>query len=119
MNTNGPVRGLSWAPDECTLPAVDRPQREAEFDRLLSSAVGGLMRTPGGTAVFMLSPEPTVAAQAAELATRETSCCTFFTFTLTATGGRLSLEVAVPAAHHPVLEAMVDRAITHLDRPGR
>jgi hypothetical protein len=119
MNANDPAAWLSWAPDACTLPRIDRPLREAEFDSFFPSAVKEVRRTPASTAVFTLNPEPAVAAQVAELAARETSCCSFFTFTLTVTAGGLSLEVAVPAAHQPVLDAMVERATTHLHWPGR
>jgi hypothetical protein len=38
--------------------------------------------------------------------TRETACCGFFTFTLTATEKALSLEVTVPEAHTAVLDAL-------------
>ena len=107
MNTPVPA---SWAPDVCTSPTVERPLREAEFDGFFRSGVEDVTRTSTSTAVFVLAARPAVAAQAAELATRETGCCSIFTFTLMATGGRLSLEVAVPTAHQPVLDALVERA---------
>lgn len=47
-----------------------------------------------------------MAAQAAGLVVRETACCSFFTFTLTATGGALELGVAVPDSHVEVLDAL-------------
>jgi hypothetical protein len=37
---------------------------------------------------------------------RETACCSFFTFTLTATGGALELAVAVPDSHVEVLDGL-------------
>jgi hypothetical protein len=110
--------GLSWAPDECTLPTVERPLRAAEFDTLFASDVTGAIRTSGSTVVFALTPDPAVAARVAELVARETSCCSFFTFTLTATDGRLSLAVTVPASHQPVLDALVERAQTHVGGKG-
>ena len=45
---------------------------------------------------FELTPHPEVASRTADLFTRETQCCSFFTFTLTATGGSLTLDVAGP-----------------------
>ena len=42
----------------------------------------------------------------AGLAAAETECCSFFTFALTATGGALSLDVTVPAAHTAILDAL-------------
>lgn len=55
-----------------------------------------------------LRPDPAVAARVADLLVRETDCCSFFTFTLTATDGTLLLEVAVPPAHVEVLDAIAD-----------
>ena len=119
MDTVAPGSGLSWAPDACTLPTVERPLREAEFDTLFSSAVTGATRTSPSTVVLTLTPQPAVAAQAAELAARETSCCSFFTFTLTASGGGLSLAVTVPATHQAVLDALVERAQIHVGGQGQ
>ncbi|MCP9949591.1 hypothetical protein [Actinomadura madurae] len=51
-----------------------------------------------------------VAGRAAELAARETGCCSFFTFTLTATGGELTLDVSAGDRHAGVLDALTSRA---------
>jgi hypothetical protein len=40
---------------------------------------------------------------------RETGCCSFFTFTLTAAGGHLTLDIIVPPEHDAVLAALLDR----------
>ena len=53
-----------------------------------------------------LRASPQVAGRTAELVTAETACCSFFTFTLTATEGRLKLDIAVPATHVDVLDAL-------------
>jgi hypothetical protein len=119
MNTSISGSDLSWASNACLLPTVERPLREAEFDSLFTSAVTGATRASASTAVFALTSDPAVAAQAAELAVRETSCCSFFTFTLTATRGRLRLDVTVPSPHQPVLDALVERAQTHLFGEGQ
>jgi hypothetical protein len=119
MNTTGNVSELSWAPEVCTLPTAERSLREAAFDSLFTSAVRGVARPAASRAVFELMPQPAVAARAAELAMRETSCCDFFTFTLTASGGRLTLEVSVTAPHQPVLDAMIERARGDADGQGR
>jgi hypothetical protein len=50
-----------------------------------------------------------VATRAADLVVRETACCSVFTFTLTASGGRLSLDVAVPAGQIDVVRAIAAR----------
>lgn len=97
-------------PSACTLPTVDRPLRVAEFDDLLSTAVERLERPAPGELRLGLVASPEVAGSAAALAARETACCSFFTFTLTATGGALSLSVTVPPAQVEVLDALAARA---------
>ncbi|WP_207947325.1 hypothetical protein [Actinomadura sp. 7K507] len=57
-----------------------------------------------------MRPEPDVAGRAAELAARETGCCSFVTFTLTATGGDLALHVSVGDRHIEVLDVLAARA---------
>ncbi|WP_330275110.1 hypothetical protein OG205_05300 [Lentzea sp. NBC_00516] len=96
-----------WAPEACTLPTAERPFRQAEFDELLATAV---RHRPERTRLVLdLEPRPEVAARAADLAVRETGCCSFFTFELTATGGGLSLAISVPDAQAEVLDALAAR----------
>ncbi|MFE0155790.1 hypothetical protein ACFWY5_52260 [Nonomuraea sp. NPDC059007] len=99
-----------WAPSTCTLPTTEQPLRAAEFDALFAEAVQTVLR-PGRELLrleLVFSPEH--AARAAELTARENGCCSFFTFTLTIADGRLTLEVAVPAVHAEVLDALQARA---------
>lgn len=114
MSDNGLDR--TWAPQACTLPTVEQPSRLAEFDELFATAVRAVERLDASRVRFDLRPEPAVAARAADLLVRETDCCSFFTFTLTATGGTLLLEVSVPSAHVEVLDALVDRVPDSADR---
>ncbi|WP_175510304.1 hypothetical protein [Micromonospora phaseoli] len=100
----------SWVPPTCTLPTVEQPLRLAEFDDLFASAVIGVQRVDRMRLRLELRPEPGGAGRAAELMVRETGCCSFFTFTLTATGGQLALEVAVSAEQVGVLDALAARA---------
>lgn len=99
---------LSEATTACTLPTAERPLRVAEFEQLFANAASPVERLSAQTARIALRPEPTVAALAADLVVRETQCCSFFTFALTAADGRLHLEVTVPESQTPVLEAVVD-----------
>jgi len=100
----------AWVPEACTLPLADQAGRVAEFAGLFSSTVRGARRT-GPTRLHLdLEPSPEAAARAARLAAAETQCCGFFTFTLTAAGGTLSLDVAVPDSQVPVLDALADAA---------
>jgi hypothetical protein len=96
----------SWKPQSCTLPAVERPLRVAEFDALFTDAVRAVDRPVRTRLNLELEPTPEIAAQAAGLVVRETACCSFFAFTLTATGGALELAVVVPDSHVEVLDAL-------------
>lgn len=99
-------------PGACSLPTAEKPARVAEFDELFSSAVLRVDRPEPGRLELELDPTAEVAANTAALVVRETACCTFFTFTLTATGGQLRLKVIVAPAHIAVLDALASRAAT-------
>ena len=102
---------LPWVPPSaCTLPTAEQPLRVAEFDDLFATSVRGVERPEPGRLTLRLEPTPDVAATAAGLAARETACCSFFTFTLTAGAGRLELGVAVEPGHLDVLDALAERA---------
>lgn len=98
------------APSACTLPTVDRPLRLAEFDGLFATGVRSVERPDRHSLRLELAPDPAVAARAADLVVREGECCSFFTFTLTVTGGRVWLGVAVPGRQVEVLDAIAARA---------
>jgi hypothetical protein len=94
----------------CTLPGPDQAARAAEFTGLFASTVRGAERT-GPTRLHLdLEPSPETAARAAGLAAAETQCCSFFTFTLTAAAGTLSLDVVVPGSRAGALDALADLA---------
>jgi hypothetical protein len=99
----------SWVPQSCTLPTAARPLRIAEFDALLTDAVRGVDRPSPTRLSLHLEPSAEKATQAAALVVRETACCSLFTFTLTAAGDALELDVAVPDSHVEVLEALAAR----------
>jgi hypothetical protein len=94
----------------CTLPTADRPLRLAEFDDLFATAVRAVDRIDPNRLRLTLDRRPEVASRTADLAVRETGCCGFFTFALTAAEERLWLEVTVPAARIDVLDALATRA---------
>ena len=110
MDETGAQAGPGWVPQACTLPTAQQPLRVAEFDDLFASAVRSVERTQRQQVRIELVPDAAVAAQAADLLVRETECCSFFTFALTATGGRLWLDVAVPDRHVEVLDALAGQA---------
>ncbi|MFE9748176.1 hypothetical protein ACFYOT_25000 [Saccharothrix saharensis] len=101
--------GPGWAPQACTLPTAEQPLRVAEFDDLFTTAVRNVERR--SRTALLLELDPAVAARAADLMVRETGCCSFFTFALTAEGGRLTLAVSVPRAQADVLDALAARAV--------
>jgi hypothetical protein len=107
-----------WAPAACTLPTAERPLREEEFADLFAAALVGVERTSRVTAQLSIAPEALEWAR--ELAARESSCCSFFTFEFQEIGASLVMSVTVPAAQIEVLDALVASAIraASLDEPG-
>lgn len=116
--------------EDCTLPSLEQPLRVAEFDRLFAAHLVGL-RWVGTTRVRLelavrSSPDgqaealDQLRATVRDLTDRETSCCSFFTFTLEAArglgaaaaddGAGLVLDVEVPPGREPVLVALASRA---------
>lgn len=104
------VAGSNWAPDACTLPTEERPLRQAEFDDLFAVAVTDIERVSSTRARFGMTDGDGLAAQVADLAQRESSCCSFFVFDVERDGGRIVLDVRVPPAYAEVLTALLARA---------
>ena len=100
----------TWAPEACTLPAADRPQRAADFDELFAGTVRGIERAEPTRLRLDLQPSPRAAARVAELAAAETGCCSFFTFTLTVAAASLILDITVPALHTGTLDLLAGHA---------
>ena len=95
--------------DACTMPTVERPMRLAEFDALFASAVRSVERH-GDEVRMRLAGEEGLAERVRDLTARETSCCSFFTFTLEGTDQDLTLDIEVPPAHQEILDALAERA---------
>lgn len=114
MSDRGVTSAQVWVPDACTLPTVNQPMRLAEFDDLLGADALGVRRVNELIVAIDLRPDPAVAARAADLAARESACCSFFAFTLTIAEGKTILEIATPAAYARVLDALVAR-VEHLE----
>jgi DNA-binding transcriptional MerR regulator len=105
-------------PNTCTLPVTEHPSRLAEFDALLSRAHAWERRAPEVLRLVLEGGRDTEAA-AVELAGRESSCCPFFTFTITRSGERVEVDVTVPATERAVLDAMQLRAGVPHARTGK
>jgi hypothetical protein len=99
-----------WVPAACTLPTVEQPLRRAEFDDLFARDVLGVVRESTHRVRLELRAAPLTAARAADLAVRESSCCSFFSFGLAIADGQVSLTVSTDPGHAPVLSALTARA---------
>jgi hypothetical protein len=93
-----------------TLPTAERPLRAAEFGTLFAEAIRRVERPSPERVVLELEPTAEVAVRVADLAVRETGCCSFFTFTLTATAGTLHLDITMAPGHFQVLDALATQA---------
>jgi hypothetical protein len=100
---------MTWVPESCTLPTVERPRRVAEFDALFATATGPAERLGPTRLRVHLPGGPDALARVRELVARETGCCSFFTFELRPAATATELEVRVPGAQVAVLDAMQRR----------
>ncbi|MGC4845599.1 hypothetical protein ACLQ3F_00040 [Micromonospora sp. DT15] len=104
MTTDSPA----WVPESCTLPSGQLPLRLAEFDNLFATFLLAQERLSPTELLWRL--DPAAEATARDLIGRESSCCSFFSFTLAADTHTLRLDVRVPAAQADVLDALAQRA---------
>lgn len=81
----------------------------AEFDALFAGALAAVSR-PEPTRLRLLLDRAHERA-ARDLATRESACCSFFTFTFTHSADDvLCLDVTVPTEQIPVLDGLAEQA---------
>ncbi|NYI81267.1 hypothetical protein [Nocardioides panzhihuensis] len=95
--------------DACTMPTTERPLRLAEFDALFASTVRSVERR-GDEVRMRLAGEDGLAERVRALTARETSCCSFFAFTVEGTDQDLTLDISVPPARQEILDALAERA---------
>ena len=95
--------------DACTMPTAERPLRLAEFDDLFTTAVRSVERHGHDVRMRMAGGEGLV-EQVHDLTARETSCCSFFTFTIHSTDQDPTLDISVPPARQEILDALAQRA---------
>jgi hypothetical protein len=100
----------AWVPPACTLPTADRPLRVAEFDDLFAARLVGVHRLAPRELRLVLTGGPETAERAADLAARESECCSFFDFQVRPEAGRVVVLVAVPDHQQEVLDALEARA---------
>jgi hypothetical protein len=123
MTIPGALRpdGPSWVPvPGCTLPTAAQPLRVAELDELFADALTEVRRLGGDRVRLVMLGGPELAGRVQDLVDRETRCCSFFTFTVTAGAGDHTtvVDIAVPADRADVLAALAERASAHLQRRG-
>lgn len=101
-------------PDACTLPAVDRPVRLAEFDELFATAVRRVEPVTARHVRLHLSGPAGLRAAVEDLTARESRCCSFFGFATTvldsADGEAVVLDIEVPGGYADVLASLAERA---------
>ncbi|MGL5810700.1 MAG: hypothetical protein ACRCYQ_12210 [Nocardioides sp.] len=95
--------------EACTMPTAERPLRLAEFDALFATAVRSVERR-GSDVRMHLVGDPGLVEQVRDLTTRETQCCSFFTFAIAGTDRDLTLDISVSPACQEILDALATRA---------
>lgn len=109
---------LGWcAPSACSLPLGEQPARVAEWDALFADAVCEISPTAGGVR-FVVDRTVVAPAAVADLADRESQCCSFLSFTVVVGDGTLRLDVTSDRGHADVVEALTARAVA-LSGSGR
>ncbi len=93
----------------CTMPTYKRPSRLAEFDELFTTATRSVTRY-GDTVSIRLSGDMRLPDRVRDLAQRESSCCSFFTFNVDGSADDLTLTISVPLEHRNILDALANRA---------
>ena len=91
--------------DACTLPTAERPVRLGEFARLFVTATATTRHDPTHLTVFFDEIEG-LAAKVSDLAARESSCCSFFDFSVTETAKKVVLDIRVTDVHEDILDAL-------------
>ncbi len=95
--------------DACTLPTAERPLRLAEFEELFADHLTDLSWA-GDRLRLSLSGGPGLRERVADLTARESACCSFFEFGLSAADDGVVLEVGVPAERREILESLASLA---------
>ena len=102
---------MTWVPAEtCTLPTEEQPLRVREFDQLFAQSLAGVQRHGSGQLVLLLNDGESVLQTAQDLAERETSCCSFFAFSVRRTDRGVEMRIDVPPARAAILAALAERA---------
>ncbi len=96
----------SWVADSCTLPTLEQPLRQAEWEALVAGHLAGVRHPEPGQLILTLRGGNTLREHLNDLVERESECCSFFTFTITATPQGADLGIGVDREHEPFLDAL-------------
>ncbi|MDO9485651.1 MAG: hypothetical protein Q7K25_06290 [Actinomycetota bacterium] len=99
-----------WASNSCSLPTAERHLRIEEFNAFFKDDVAGVSKRPQGEVHLTLRPGDAVAQRAAQLAVRESTCCSFFTFHLIIGNATSEMFVSADAQHSSVLDDLAQHA---------
>lgn len=100
-----------WATTRaCTLPRRARPERLAEFDVLVASALRGV-ELDGTVVRLRLAGEAGLVERVRELAGLESTCCPFLAIEVVGTDRNLTVELSVTPSHRDLLDALHQRAV--------
>jgi hypothetical protein len=102
--------GASWVPrDACTLPTAEQPFRLAEFDEVFRR-LRAIDRVAPTRLRLVVEETGGMAERARELTARESSCCSFFDFTVSSAGDAVVIDVQVPPERVAVLDGIAVQA---------
>lgn len=107
--TRGPaMEGEAAVPIACSLDVGAVPDRVSQWQALVRRATSREPVSGGMALTFPASAD--LAAEVTRLAVAEQDCCSFFTFTVRLTTGKIRLEVQAPADAAAVVAAMFGTA---------
>ncbi|HEU0241383.1 MAG TPA: hypothetical protein VFR11_19305 [Micromonosporaceae bacterium] len=114
MSLPSTFTGIADIGDACTLPTAERPLRAAEFNAVFAGAVSAERLADRHLRIVLTGPAD-LPTRLRDLTRRETECCSFFTFTVTAQASdRAVLDIEVPDRHVAVLDGIEQRVMNVL-----
>jgi hypothetical protein len=108
----------SGVPIACTLHPNEMGARLEEWHRLFAAHLEEIQR-PASTRLRLVLAANADVDRARDLAAREMACCAFMTITVTRGGGRLLVDVEVPAEAAPTLDGLAGIAERAARTPAR
>lgn len=98
-------------PSACTLPTAERPIRLKEFGELLASSSRRGERLSATSLTLYLAGEAGLEQSVRELAARESDCCSFFAFEISADQADVIMTITVPPQHSGILDSLEAKTV--------